>query len=169
MYPGAGAAIQPASKSVASERRNWPTSFRSRWSAIGSATPEAITSKHYLQVIEDHSAKAVQNPVQQAAVLPRTGSQADLPAHERTPVLQGFAAGCEVVQSGRVEDRGLEPDASSCRNTHVSGEGGAKSGAVDGENRPIDPDLAHLIGVWDSLKPDTRTAILAIVEAAQGR
>jgi hypothetical protein len=59
--------------------------------------------------------------------------------------------------------------ASSCRNTHVSGEGGAKSGAVDGENRPIDPDLAHLIGVWDSLKPDTRTAILAIVEAVQGR
>ena len=68
------------------------------------------------------------------------------------------------MQSGRVEDRGLEPLACSCRNTHVSGQGGAKSGAVDGENRPIDPDLAHLIGVWDSLKPDTRTAI---VEAAR--
>ncbi len=70
---------------------------------------EAIASKHYLQVTEDHFAKAVQNPVQQAAVLPRTGSQAELAAHEKTPVLQGFAAGCEVVQSGRVEDRGLEP------------------------------------------------------------
>ena len=70
---------------------------------------EAIASKHYLQVTEDHFAKAVQNPVQHPAVLPRTGSQAGLPAHEKTPVLQGFAAGCEVVHTGRVEDRGLEP------------------------------------------------------------
>ena len=70
---------------------------------------EAIASKHYLQVTEDHFAKAVQNPVQHPAVLPRTGSQATLAAHEKTPVLQGFAAGCEVVQTGRVEDRGLEP------------------------------------------------------------
>ena len=70
---------------------------------------EAIASKHYLQVTEDHFAKAVQNPVQHPAVLPRTGSQATLPAHEKTPVLQGFAAGCEVVHTGRVEDRGLEP------------------------------------------------------------
>ena len=70
---------------------------------------EAIASKHYLQVTEDHFAKAVQNPVQHPAVLPRTGSQATLPAHEKTPVLQGFTAGCEVVQSGQVEDRGLEP------------------------------------------------------------
>ena len=75
-----------------------------------------------------HRAKdgALQNALQQPAVLPCTGSQADLPAHKKTPVLQGFAAGCEVVQSGRVEDRGLEPQASSCRNTHVSGQGGAK-------------------------------------------
>ena len=130
---------------------------------------EAIASKHYLQVTEDHFAKAVQNPVQQPAVLPRTGSQATLPAHEKTPVLQGFAAGCEVVQSGRVEDRGLEPGEFPCRNTHISGEGGAKSGAVDGENRPIDPDLAQVIEAWHTLPPDTRTAILAIVEAAHRR
>ena len=96
-------------------------------------------------------------------------SQADLPGQKQTPVLPGFATDCGFLLNCQVEDRGLEPLASSCRNTHVSGEGGAKSGAVDGENRPIDPDLAHLIGVWDSLKPDTRTAILAIVEAAQGR
>ena len=105
---------------------------------------EAIASKHYLQVTEDHFAKAVRNPVHQPAVLPRTGPQAVLAAHKKTPVLQGFAAGCEVVQTGRVEDRGPAPGASSCRNTHVSGEGGAKSGAVDGENRPIDPDLSRL-------------------------
>jgi hypothetical protein len=67
-----------------------------------------------------------------------------------------------------VEDRGLEPYASSCGKTGVLESLAAKSGAVDGENRPIDPDLAHLIDAWDSLPPDTRTAILAIVADAQG-
>ena len=78
---------------------------------------EAIASKHYLQVTEDHFARAVgqgaakggQKEGPQPAVLPRKGSQATLPAHEQTPVLQGFAAGCEVVQTGRVEDRGPAP------------------------------------------------------------
>tara|TARA_Y100000588_G_scaffold293829_1_gene313606 strand:- start:37 stop:198 length:162 start_codon:yes stop_codon:yes gene_type:complete len=46
---------------------------------------------------------------------------------------------------------------------------GAKSGAVDRENVPIDPDLATVTDAWHSLPPDTRTAIVAIVEAAQGR
>jgi hypothetical protein len=54
---------------------------------------EAIAAKHYLQVTDDHFSKAVRNPVQQPAVLPRTGSQADRTAQEKTPVLQGFAAG----------------------------------------------------------------------------
>jgi len=88
---------------------------------------EAIASKHYLQVTEDHFARAVgqgapkegQKERQEPAVLPRKGSQATLSSHKKTPVFQGFAAGCEVVQSGRVEDRGLEPQASSCGNTGV--------------------------------------------------
>jgi len=51
----------------------------------------------------------------------------------------------------------------------VSETAGAKSGAVDRENAPIAPELAGVIDAWHSLPPDTRTAILAIVEAAQGR
>ena len=70
---------------------------------IGNSQP--IAAKHYLQVTDDHFTKALQQP----AVLPRTGPQPELPAHKKTPVLQGFAAGCEVVHTGRVEDRGLEP------------------------------------------------------------
>ena len=78
---------------------------------------EAVASKHYLQVTEDHFARAVeqgapkggQKEGQQPAVLPRRGAQPELAAHKKTPVLQGFAAGCEVVHTGRVEDRGLEP------------------------------------------------------------
>jgi len=113
-------------------------------------------------VTEEHFAKAVQNEVQQPAVVPRTGSQVTLPAHKKTPVLQGFAAGCEVVQSGEVEDRGLEPVAFPCGNRVVPGQGGAKSGANE-------TGLASVIRDWHSLPPDTRTAILAIVAAAQGR
>ena len=77
---------------------------------------EAIASRHYLQVTEDQFARAVGlGPPKEdwsPAVLPRTGPQAVLSAHEKTPVLQGFAAGCEVVQSGRVKDRGPAPGAS---------------------------------------------------------
>ena len=51
----------------------------------------------------------------------------------------------------------------------VSETGAAKSAAVGDENAPDDPDLAQVIDAWHSLPPDTRTAILAIVEAAQGR
>jgi len=51
----------------------------------------------------------------------------------------------------------------------VSETAGAKSGAVDRENAPIIPDLETVIDAWHSLPPDTRTAILAIVEAAQRR
>ena len=45
----------------------------------------------------------------------------------------------------------------------------AKSAAVGDDLPPIDPDLATVTEAWHSLPPDTRTAILAIVEAAQGR
>ena len=107
---------------------------------------EAVAAKHYLQVTEDHFTKSLQNALQHPAVLPRTGPQATLPAHEKTPVLQGFAAECEVVHTGQVEDRGLEPYTSSCRKTHVPGQSGAKSGVVRGENDAIDlsPDLVPL-------------------------
>ena len=58
---------------------------------LADAKTEAIASKHYLQMTPDHFTKAVQSPVQQAVVWPCMGSQATLPAHKKTPVLQGFA------------------------------------------------------------------------------
>ena len=128
-----------------------------------------LRTKHYLQVTEDHFAKALQNALQHPAVLPRTGSQAELPAHKKTPVLQGFAAGCEVVQSGRVEDRGLEPGTFPRGNRPVSGQGGSESGSVVAPNEVIEAELAWMMSAWGGLSPETRAAILAIVEAAQGR
>ena len=138
---------------------------------------EAVASKHYLQVTEDHFARAVeqgapkegQKEGQQPAVLPRRGAQPELAAHKKTPVLQGFAAGCEVVHTGRVEDRGFEPLAFPRGNRPVSGQGGSESGSVVAAEVLLEDELAWVMNAWDGLSPDTRAAILAIVEAAQGR
>jgi integrase len=70
---------------------------------------EAVAKKHYLQVTDEHFEKAVQNPVQQPAVLPCNGSQADSTRHEKTPVLQGLATEYEYLPGGQVEVAGLEP------------------------------------------------------------
>jgi len=48
-------------------------------------------------------------------------------------------------------------------------EGAAPDAAPETGNGPITPELANVIDAWHSLPPDTRTAILAIVEATQGR
>jgi hypothetical protein len=45
---------------------------------------------------------------------------------------------------------------------------GAESGAVR-LRILVEPDLISVIEAWDSLRPDTRSAIPAIVEAGQGR
>ena len=89
--------------------------------------------------------------------------------HETTPVLQGFAAGCEMVQSGRVEDRGLEPGAFPRGDRLVSGQGGSESGSVVAADVTLEAELALVMSAWGGLSPDTRAAILAIVEATQGR
>ena len=111
--------------------------------------------------------------MQQPAVLPRTGSQADRTAQEKTPVVQGSAAECDVVPVASVPPEGLEPGdvtpsvPGDLRQT--PNQRAAKSAALGDDSPPIDPDLAQVIEAWDSLPPDTRTAILAIVAAAQGR
>ena len=130
---------------------------------------EAIASKHYLQVTDDHFSKAVRNPVQQPAVLPRTGPQVGLAEREKTPVLQGNAGGRDHPRDGQVPPAGIEQKPFSSGRVQVSETAGAKSGAVDRENVPIDPDLATVTDAWLSLPPDTRTAILAIVAAAHRR
>jgi len=92
--------------------------------------------------------------------LPRTGSQAGWPAQQKTPVLQGFAAGCEVVQSGRVEDRGLEPRPSSSGKTPPSQQGNAESNAFSGDN----PQLQLLIERWQTLSHQLQQQIMLLGE-----
>ena len=76
---------------------------------------QQIAEQHYWTTTQEHfdraatESTAVQNPVQQPAVLPRKNSQSPKPKNEKTPALQGFATHCDVVHMSRVEDRGLEP------------------------------------------------------------
>ena len=116
---------------------------------------EAIDSQHHLQVTEVHFAKAVQ--------------QAAVTEDEKTPVLPGDASGCDHLPDGQVPPAGIEQKPFPSGRVQVSETAGAKSGAVDRENAPITPDLETVIEAWHSLPPDTRTAILAIVEAAHRR
>ena len=115
------------------------------------------------------AAKEGQKEGQQPAVLPRRGAQPELAAHKKTPVLQGFAAGCEVVHTGRVEDRGSAPGAFPRGYRPITGQGGSESGSVGDENAPTNSTLSSLIEAWPTLPPDTQRAILAIVEAAHRR
>ena len=86
---------------------------------------EAIAAKHYLQVTEDHFAKAVgeggQKAGQQPGVSPRIGSQTDSAADEETPVLQGNAGECDYLHDSQVERRGLEPPTSALRTQRSPG------------------------------------------------
>ena len=114
---------------------------------------EAIDSQHHLQVTEVHFAKAVQ--------------QAAVTEDEKTPVLPGDASGCDHLPDGQVPPAGIEQKPFSSGRVEVSETAGAKSGAVDRENAPIDPELVQVIEVWDTLPPAIREAILAMLRAAE--
>jgi len=84
---------------------------------------ETVARKHYLQVTDEHFAKALQNPVQQPAVMAGNESQADSPPREKPPLLQGVAADCEKMQVEQVHPEGLEPPtlgSEDCRHKTVT-------------------------------------------------
>ena len=72
---------------------------------------EAVAKKHYLQVTDEHFKKRAVS----GAANSRNGSQVAWTAHEKTPVLQGFAANCDSLHINQVERRGLEPPTSALR------------------------------------------------------
>jgi hypothetical protein len=88
---------------------------------IGNSQP--IAAKHYLQVTDDHFTRAVRNPVQQPAVLPRTGSQSELVLSTQAPVLQRDAADCEKVPERQAPRVGLEQPENSPRRVQVVRDG----------------------------------------------
>ena len=51
----------------------------------------------------------------------------------------------------------------------ITGQGGSESGSVVAADVALEAELAWVMSAWGGLPPDTRAAILAIVEVAQGR
>ena len=91
---------------------------------------EAIASKHYLQVTEDHFAKAVQNPVQQAHAPSRTDGQETTKAPDRQGLMRNRATTGDVVPEAQVAGTGFQREPFLPGNSHISPEGGAKCGAA---------------------------------------
>jgi integrase len=100
--------------------RQFPLAVVAKW--LGNT--QAVAMRHYVDVTdadferatspaETSQHKAAQNAAQHAHVSTSNESQAARPAHEKTPVLPGSAAPCEMVQTCSVEAAGIEP-ASRC-------------------------------------------------------
>ena len=111
---------------------------------IGNSQP--IAAKHYLQVTADHFSKALQKALQQPAVLPRTGSQAGLAAQEKTPVLQGSAAECDVVPVASVP-----PERTRTVNRSLRASAEAPSFACSGDTYAGVPSPRRYHAWWDFL------------------
>jgi len=133
--------------------------------------------KHYLQVTDEHFAKAVQNPVQQVSASARKDSQAGY-AEEPEPAICGTlrhdAVQCTHREVEMVCDTGLEPKhVTTCGDKdsqNPSPEGGAESGAVSPISGPIDPDLQRVIDAWPNLPEAAKAGIIAMVKASgQGK
>ena len=81
---------------------------------------EAVARKHYLQVTDDHFARAaggaaesaapaLRKPVRQPAASARKDSHGKRQTPAETGVMPLSAVACRSVRSGEVEDRGFEP------------------------------------------------------------
>ena len=76
----------------------------------------SVALRHYLMTTEEHfemavrgTAKATQNPAQSVHATERRDSQTKPVAHKKTPVLQGSADSCDVVQLPQMAGTGFEP------------------------------------------------------------
>jgi hypothetical protein len=86
---------------------------------------------------------------------------------EKTPVLQGDASGCDHLPDGQVPPAGIEQKPFSSGRVAKPKTGAAKSAAVGDDLPPLDPELAQVIEVWDTLPSVIREAILAMLRAAE--
>ena len=67
----------------------------------------------------------------------------------------------------QVEDRGLEPGASSCRDTGDSETRAAECAAVGGEIANDDRRLLRIVSAWSRLSEAIRSAMVAVLDAAE--
>lgn len=104
------AGLKPWPKLFQNLRSSRQTELEETWpshvvcSCIGNS--EAVAARHYLQVTDDHFAKAVQNPVQSVADSPSTHSKS---GNTKPLVLQGKTGHCDSMRSPKIAEAGLEP------------------------------------------------------------
>jgi integrase len=87
---------------------------------IGNSQP--VAAKHYLQITDDHFARAAQNPAQQtsAPACKRPQNTLGEPAEraenvQEDGVLQQVAGGCNYLHGRQVGDEGIEPSTAALR------------------------------------------------------
>ena len=90
---------------------------------------------------------------------------------KQPPVVQGVAGGCTKVPNPLAGVDGNRADSLN----HLVGNtlrdpvfsSAAECAAVGDDLPPIDPELAQVIEVWDTLPPGIREAILAMLRAVE--
>ena len=117
---------------------------------------------------------ALQNALQQPAAGGCRASQPEMTNPTKPAdckALRVSAARCEGTVSGSVVPTGFEPgDVTPSESTdlrHTRNQRAAECAAVGDDSSPIDPDLASVIEVWDTLPPAICEAILAMLRAAE--
>jgi hypothetical protein len=133
---------------------------------LGNSRPVAM--KHYLQVTDEYSRKAVQNPVQQSAASARNDlqpAQGDSGEPAICGSLRGVADTCKDADTIMVGATGLEQTAITMQKPQISCRGAAKSAATSVNSGPPDPDLAYLVDSWPCLPPSIKAGIVAMVKA----
>ena len=110
-------------------------------------------------------APALQNPVQHTRAASRSDSQETTQAPDRS---RAYANLCDVMPAGAQPSSGED----RIRTTHINAgktnilsQGAAKSGAVELDNSPLDPDPQVIIEAWPDLSKDTKAAIMAITRS----
>lgn len=133
---------------------------------IGNSQP--VAAKHYLQVTDDHVARAVagddktaHNSAQQASANRRNEGKTTLPENTETPVLQGVSGDCKNMQDNLMPPEGLAQQHENKQKTAGQDESGTQSGTV----RSIPDDLSFVIARWETLAPALRAGIVAMIRS----
>jgi hypothetical protein len=136
---------------------------------------ERIAREHYLQVTDDHFAKALQNPMQQPAVLPRNASQE---ATEGESIIDVTSDGCGLLQKKTTEcesqsidlvhPAGFEPEwVSACAGNDLQFPKIFRAAKCDANETSVESnpdDLLEVIKSWPKLTRKIKKIILHLVQ-----
>jgi integrase len=124
---------------------------------------EAVAREHYLQVTDEHFARAAQKEAQTTS---DEGEQR-LSALPSEPEMSGVGNAGQSCSSVQIVREGFE-QSREYSTFEDSEECAARGAAVGGDFGPVDPDLGVVVDAWPTLPESVRADILAMVRAARG-